>query len=149
MKKKRTVAMTIFTSVLIAVSGLYVYPWYFVTKNPDTSYIGFSQNGTINQLLCALLLLCIILSVVGGIGILFLRNWGRLLAVVSASLIICLAVFGPANSGAFNYLLNIGSNFEGFMMSLIISFAYLGFAIPSPFVVFYLTRPKVKERFIG
>lgn len=140
-------AIRIFASIIVLSSIWHIFAWSFVLKSPHTAFAGFSENDTLNYVLCGLFVLLLVLSAVGGIGILFLKNWSRILMIVTASLIIPAALYEMAAGGFFSYLLDTVNNFEGFKIAFMITVVFDGIGFLLPFVIFYFTRSKVKAEF--
>jgi len=72
--------------------------------------------------------------IISAIGLLMLKNWGRLLAIITASMALLTLLFGIVFT---------------FIIKHPIGFSYpilLGFLFPL-IIIYYLTRPTIKERF--
>lgn len=138
MEKKRAFGIKIFAVILTIISVLYTCIWLFNWQDlvVYTDFIGRCSSIS--------LLLGLLISVIGGVGLFFLKKWSRTLSLIGAVfLFACLLyiMFGLIN----DYL--IEGNFVGVRMYILYSLIYAGGSYTSPFVLFYLTRPKVKEQF--
>ncbi|MFC1594124.1 hypothetical protein ACFL38_02230 [Candidatus Omnitrophota bacterium] len=87
-----------------------------------------------------LLLIPFIFSAIAGIGLLKLRSWARIGTIVIATI-----SFYPAFTIA-NEMLPLGDASEKGTLIAILSLAIL-LILFNGFVIFFLTRPKVKEQF--
>lgn len=74
---------------------------------------------------------------IGSLGLSRLKNWARLLTIINASilsLVFSIAIFSDFK----------GSSSEGVVFPLVF---WLVITTPSCLIIYYLTRPKIKEQF--
>lgn len=144
MEKKRFVGIIIFGLLLFSIGGLFFY-WFsfpFIRSliKERFNLAMFRQlgpSGSMGDLYEFLHVIIPIILMVGAMGILFLKSWARKTI---------LFIFVPLvyiYSFAFAYMYEIGEGGGGIVF--IIAF-FSSLLITSP-LIFFLTRPKVKEQF--
>ena len=140
MVKKRSVGVTIFGTIITTFGGLPILAYIISvilcgTMNKAIDIWAW-RNNSISRTLSTYLT-CIAFFIIG-LGVLKLKNWSRILLIILMSMNIVAAVAGLclAITNVFNKSLTIPE----------IGFKFISLLI-CVFVIFFFTRPKVKEQF--
>jgi len=140
MEKKRSLGLIVFATLEILIGLLGVWVSHFVVII-DAAYGTGASNilemifwGNIRSILAFLILSTVpVLAIISGIGVLKLRNWGRILGIAVASVFLFIALFC-------NLIYLRAELYTLFFIPLFISILLVC-------CIYFLTRPIIKEQF--
>lgn len=130
MEEKRTVGIKIVAILITIISAFYSFmhlPNWKLNLTRFTFKIDITFFGLIY-------LIALIILTFAGVGLFFLKKWARITAIFAAFLL------------SVNILFVISCFLKGITLGVLVA---VGFSadIMAPFVLYYLSRPKVKEQF--
>lgn len=146
MGTKRLLSINIFGGLKILFG---ITAWIPIIIRIAVAYIGYPGPSTpppfLNYLFLAIGLFFLV-YIVGAIGILRLKNWGRKLSIIMDALVVLIYFRIGITQRAYESLIDCLSGghpyFDRFLLILIVPLVLLPFIF-----VYYFIRPQVKEQF--
>ena len=139
MHKKQSIG-----NIIVGISTILLGAYWLFTISPEV-YFNFPKwaedFGIIMALGFFIMGSIYICYLIGGMGIIFLKTWGKNLVIISAMVGILLRLY---TLGRYCYILLAQENAYLLGVNMIPDYLVLSFEI---LVLHYLTRPKVKEQF--
>jgi len=142
MVKQRSIGVTIFamTMFLFSLCSLPVaFAFIIVACTSSANLIVYGIG--------ALALLLPLLGILAAIGLFQLKNWGRILTLVMASLIGILGIF-TIGFLVLCQIMTSGVQGRSTLQVIILILFYLAMTLLGVGLLYFFTRPKVKEQFI-
>jgi len=137
MDKKRPIVTRIVAAIITAVSAFYVLVFL-----KDLRGISGATGYSIGYYLQVVFLISVLILTVSGVGLFFLKRWARLAVLFGAFLLLVHL--------SFVIVASLTVMREGLWSVRLIFYWWIvlhGADLMVPFILYYFTRPKVKEQF--
>lgn len=141
MEKLISVKIKTVAAIIIVISAIYFFPLIFSLKNIIASWQDVDSYFTV------VFIAAVSLLTISGVGLFFVKEWARRVTIVGAIMLLIhlgyVVIMSLSNIVEGELLEGLFASIIAFLMAI---FLY-GTDALAPYILFFFTRPEVKEQF--